>query len=127
MNIQKYQQLKHYIDTQQFKEKLSQSECNIYERTATLPVERKINTYPAEPITEENFQETLLRRTYDLIETLENKQRRAADNIQKSQKKQIKRHDSQLLDKLVEFKIENKVLLYCTKVEKQWNGKFDLK
>ncbi|KAG9290686.1 hypothetical protein G9A89_011649 [Geosiphon pyriformis] len=45
----------------------------VYGRIATLPVEREINTYPAEPITEENFQETLLRRTYDLIETLENK------------------------------------------------------
>ncbi|KAG9290541.1 hypothetical protein G9A89_020911 [Geosiphon pyriformis] len=27
----------------------------VYGRTATLPVEREINTYPAKPITEENF------------------------------------------------------------------------
>ncbi|KAG9303996.1 hypothetical protein G9A89_005906 [Geosiphon pyriformis] len=53
----------------------------VYGRITTLSVERKINTYPAEPITEENFQETLLRRTYDLMETLENKQKRAANNI----------------------------------------------
>ncbi|KAG9286877.1 hypothetical protein G9A89_012427 [Geosiphon pyriformis] len=99
----------------------------VYSRTAILPVKREINTYPAEPITEENFQETLLRRTYDLMETLENKQRKAANNIQKSQEKQKKKHDSQLLNKPVEFKIGDKVLLYCTKVEKQWSGKFDPK
>ncbi|KAG9301090.1 hypothetical protein G9A89_012473 [Geosiphon pyriformis] len=45
----------------------------VYGRIAMLSVEREISTYPAKPITEENFQETLLRRTYDLMETLENK------------------------------------------------------
>ncbi|KAG9294646.1 hypothetical protein G9A89_008125 [Geosiphon pyriformis] len=99
----------------------------VYRRTATLLVEREIKTYSAEPITEKNFQETLLRRTYDLMETLENKQKKAADNIQKSQKKQKKRHDSQLSDKPVEFKIGDKVLLHYTKVEKQRSKKFDSK
>ncbi|KAG9305868.1 hypothetical protein G9A89_016520 [Geosiphon pyriformis] len=99
----------------------------VYSKTATLPVEREVSTYPTEPITEANFQKTLLRRTYDLIETLENRQQKAADNIQKSQKKQKKRHDNQLPNKPVEFKIEDKVLLYHTKVEKQWSGKFDPK
>ncbi|KAG9294260.1 hypothetical protein G9A89_021619 [Geosiphon pyriformis] len=99
----------------------------VYDRTAILPVEIKVRTYPTEPITEENFQRTLLRRTYDLIETLENKRRRTADNIQKSQEKQKERHDNQLSKKLVEFKIGDKVLLHHTKVEKQWNGKFDFK
>ncbi|KAG9295109.1 hypothetical protein G9A89_006090 [Geosiphon pyriformis] len=91
----------------------------LYGRTATLPVEIKVNTYLTEPITEKNFQETLLRRTYDLIETLENKRRKTADNIQKSQEKQKKRHNNQLSNKPVEFKIGDKVLLYCTKAEKQ--------
>ncbi|KAG9286441.1 hypothetical protein G9A89_014607 [Geosiphon pyriformis] len=54
-------------------------------------------------------------------------QRGAADNIQKSQEKQKERHDNQLPDKPVEFKIEDKVLLHCTKVKKQWSGKFDPK
>ncbi|KAG9304916.1 hypothetical protein G9A89_010778 [Geosiphon pyriformis] len=80
----------------------------VYGRTATIPVEIEVNTYLTEPITEENFQETLLKRTYDLMETLKNKQRRAADNIQKSQEKQKKRHDSQLPNKPVEFKIRDK-------------------
>ncbi|KAG9297330.1 hypothetical protein G9A89_003992 [Geosiphon pyriformis] len=99
----------------------------VYGRTTTLPVEMEVNTYSTEPITEENFQETLLRRTYDLMETLENKRRKAANNIQKAQKKQKKQHDNQLPDKPIEFKIEDKVLLYCTKVKKQWSGKFDPK
>ncbi|KAG9288694.1 hypothetical protein G9A89_004313 [Geosiphon pyriformis] len=72
----------------------------VYDRTATLPVE---------------------------IKTLENKWQRAADNIQKSQEKQKEQHDNQLSDKLVEFKIGDKVFLHCTKVEKQWNRKFDSK
>ncbi|KAG9298584.1 hypothetical protein G9A89_002531 [Geosiphon pyriformis] len=101
--------------------------CSYYHRTAILPVEIEVNTYLTEPITEENFQETLLRRTYDLMKTLENKKRKAADNIQKSQEKQKKRHDNQLPDKPVEFKIGDKVLLHCTKAKKQWSGKFDPK
>ncbi|KAG9307304.1 hypothetical protein G9A89_017132 [Geosiphon pyriformis] len=44
-----------------------------------------------------------------------------------SQEKQKKRHNNQLPDKPVEFKIGNKVLLYRTKAEKQWSGKFDPK
>ncbi|KAG9305937.1 hypothetical protein G9A89_016590 [Geosiphon pyriformis] len=68
----------------------------VYGRTATLPVEIEVKTYPTELITEENFQRTLLRRTYDLIETLENTQQRAADNIQKSQEKQKGKHNNQL-------------------------------
>ncbi|KAG9287811.1 hypothetical protein G9A89_017406 [Geosiphon pyriformis] len=91
----------------------------VYDRTATLPVEIEVTTYPTEPITENNFQEMLLKRTYDLIETLENKWQKAADNIQKSQKKQKERHDNQLPDKPVEFKIGDKVLLHHTKVKKQ--------
>ncbi|KAG9299783.1 hypothetical protein G9A89_013143 [Geosiphon pyriformis] len=83
----------------------------VYGRTATLPVEIKVNIYPIESITENNFQETLLKRTYDLIKTLKNKWQKAADNIQKSQKKQKKRHNNQLLDKPVEFKIGDKAAL----------------
>ncbi|KAG9301023.1 hypothetical protein G9A89_015759 [Geosiphon pyriformis] len=73
----------------------------VYSRTATLPVEIEINTYPTEPITEDNFQETLLRKTYVVMKT----------------------HNNQLPDKPVEFRIGDKVLLHCTKVEKQWNEK----
>ncbi|KAG9287833.1 hypothetical protein G9A89_017428 [Geosiphon pyriformis] len=75
--------------------------------------QRKGETKPSEPLRP--------------IKTLENTWRRAADNIQKSQKKQKERHDNQLSKKPVEFKIGDKVLLYCTKVEKQWSKKIDPK
>ncbi|KAG9306038.1 hypothetical protein G9A89_020233 [Geosiphon pyriformis] len=74
----------------------------VYSRTTILPVKIEVNTYPTEPITENNFQEI------------------AADKFKK-------KHDNQLPDKPVEFKIGDKVLLHCTKAEKQWNGKFDPK
>ncbi|KAG9298265.1 hypothetical protein G9A89_002753 [Geosiphon pyriformis] len=90
----------------------------VYSRTATLLIEIKINTYSTEPIIEDNFQKTLLRKTYDLMKMLENKQQKAADNIQKSQEKQKKRHNNQLSEKPVEFKIEDKVLLHYTKDNK---------
>ncbi|KAG9301276.1 hypothetical protein G9A89_012659 [Geosiphon pyriformis] len=45
----------------------------------------------------------------------------------KSQEKQKERHDNQLLDKPIKFRIEDKVLLHRTKAEKQWSGKFDPK
>ncbi|KAG9284379.1 hypothetical protein G9A89_023636 [Geosiphon pyriformis] len=99
----------------------------VYSRTAILPVEIEVNTYSAKPITEDNFQETLLRRVYDLMETLENKWQKTANNIQILQEKQKERHDNQLPEKPVEFKIGDKVLLHCTKAEKQWNRKFDPK
>ncbi|KAG9301053.1 hypothetical protein G9A89_015789 [Geosiphon pyriformis] len=99
----------------------------VYGRTAILLVKIEVKTYPTEPITKENFQRTLLKRTYNLIETLENTWQKAADNIQKSQKKQKERHDNQLPEKSVKFKIENKVFLHHTKAEKQWSRKFDLK
>ncbi|KAG9286211.1 hypothetical protein G9A89_014197 [Geosiphon pyriformis] len=58
---------------------------------------------------------------------LKNKWQKAADHIQKLQEKQKERHNNQLPDKLVEFKIGDKVLLYYIKAEKQWSGKFDSK
>ncbi|KAG9290968.1 hypothetical protein G9A89_011118 [Geosiphon pyriformis] len=90
----------------------------VYDKTATLPIKIEVKTYPTEPITKENFQRTLLKKTYDLIETLENTWQRAADNIQKLQEKQKERHNNQLPEKPVEFKIGDKILLYRTKTEK---------
>ncbi|KAG9301625.1 hypothetical protein G9A89_016695 [Geosiphon pyriformis] len=91
----------------------------VYSRTTILPVVIKVRTYSTEPITEKNFQRTLLRRTYDLMETLENKWQKTANNIQKLQEKQKERHNNQLTDKPIKFRIGDKVLLHHTKVEKQ--------
>ncbi|KAG9297275.1 hypothetical protein G9A89_009957 [Geosiphon pyriformis] len=91
----------------------------VYSRTATLPIEIEVKTYLIKPITEKNFQRTLLKKTYNLMETLENKWQKAANNIQKLQEKQKERHNNQLPDKPVKFKIEDKILLHHTKAEKQ--------
>ncbi|KAG9293081.1 hypothetical protein G9A89_016443 [Geosiphon pyriformis] len=50
-------------------------------------------------------------------------------DVQKNyyQTKELILHDNQLPNKPVEFKIGDKVLLHCTKVEKQWSKKFDPK
>ncbi|KAG9289622.1 hypothetical protein G9A89_014357 [Geosiphon pyriformis] len=63
----------------------------VYGSTATLPMEIEVSTYLTKPITKNNFQKTLLKKTNDLIETLKNKWQRAANNIQKLQKKQWNR------------------------------------
>ncbi|KAG9303819.1 hypothetical protein G9A89_018716 [Geosiphon pyriformis] len=78
---------------------------------------------------QDTIQATPFELVYDRTATLpvEIEVNTTADNIQKSQEKQKERHDNQLLKKPVEFKIGDKVLLHCTKAEKQWNRKFDPK
>ncbi|KAG9307523.1 hypothetical protein G9A89_003846 [Geosiphon pyriformis] len=161
MNIQKYQQLQHYINTQQFKKNLSQMEQkNIKQqskyfityqnilyrknrrnldqptRVITEPEKETIlfNMY-SNPTAEHFYKEATMERTrkkyywpsiyLDIIQYVQNCD--ASDNIQRSQEKQKERHDNQLPNKPVEFKIGDKVLLHHTKVEKQWSKKFDPK
>ncbi|KAG9297881.1 hypothetical protein G9A89_015472 [Geosiphon pyriformis] len=52
--------------------------------TATLPISFTVETYPAQPINENNFQETLQQRAYTLLSTLEEKRRIAATHIEYS-------------------------------------------
>ncbi|KAG9300827.1 hypothetical protein G9A89_004457 [Geosiphon pyriformis] len=98
-----------------------------YGRTATLPINFTVETYPVQPINEENFQETLQRRAYTLLSTLEGKRRIAAAHIEYSQAQQKERHDNKLPSITNEFKVGNKVLLHRTKAKKQWSGKFENK
>ncbi|KAG9303223.1 hypothetical protein G9A89_013549, partial [Geosiphon pyriformis] len=98
-----------------------------YGRTATLPINFTVKTYPVQLINEENFQETLQRRTYTLLSTLEVKRRITATHIEHSQAQQKERHNNKLSPITNEFKIRNKVLLHRTKAEKQWSGKFEHK
>ncbi|KAG9302624.1 hypothetical protein G9A89_007328 [Geosiphon pyriformis] len=94
---------------------------------ATLPISFTVETYPAQLIDENNFQETLQRRAYTLLSTLEGKQQIAATHIEHSQAQQKERHDDKLHSVTNKFKIGNKVLLHRTKAEKQWSGKFENK
>ncbi|KAG9285164.1 hypothetical protein G9A89_004379 [Geosiphon pyriformis] len=98
-----------------------------YGRTATLPINFTVETYSVQPINEENFQETLQRRAYTLLSTLEGKKRIAAAYIEHSQAQQKERHNNKLPSITNEFKVGNKVLLHRTKAEKQWSGKFENK
>ncbi|KAG9294906.1 hypothetical protein G9A89_003246 [Geosiphon pyriformis] len=75
-----------------------------YGRTATLPINFTVETYPVQPINEENFQETLQKRVYTLLSTLEGKRRIAATYIEHSQAQQKKRHDNKLPPITSEFK-----------------------
>ncbi|KAG9299642.1 hypothetical protein G9A89_020813 [Geosiphon pyriformis] len=90
-----------------------------YERTATLPINITVETYPVQPINKENFQETLQRRAYILFNTLERKRHIVAFHIEHSQALQKERHDNKLPPVTNEFKVRNKVFLYRTKAKKQ--------
>ncbi|KAG9299803.1 hypothetical protein G9A89_013163 [Geosiphon pyriformis] len=57
----------------------------VYEKKATLLIEQVISLYPTETINEENFEATLYQKTYQLMKTLENNRRTAADNINHAQ------------------------------------------
>ncbi|KAG9293991.1 hypothetical protein G9A89_019329 [Geosiphon pyriformis] len=98
-----------------------------YGRTATLPINFTVETYPVQPINEKNFQETLQRRAYTLFSTLEGKRRIAAIHIKHSQAQQKEKHNNKLPPITNKFKVGNKVLLHRTKIEKQWSGKFENK
>ncbi|KAG9303487.1 hypothetical protein G9A89_018383 [Geosiphon pyriformis] len=98
-----------------------------YGRTAILPINFTVETYPVQPINKENFQETLQRRAYTLLSTLEGKRHIAASHIEYFQALQKEKHDNKLLLITNEFKIGNKVFLHRTKAKKQWSGKFEHK
>ncbi|KAG9300417.1 hypothetical protein G9A89_010042 [Geosiphon pyriformis] len=85
---------------------------------ATLPISFTVETYPAQLIDKNNFQETLQRRAYTLL---------TAIHIEHSQVQQKERHDDKLPSVTNKFKIRNKVLLHRTKTEKQWSRKFENK
>ncbi|KAG9306200.1 hypothetical protein G9A89_016104 [Geosiphon pyriformis] len=84
----------------------------VYRRKAILPIKQEILFYSTETITKENFKATLYHRMYQLIETLENNRKTAANNISNTQEQQKERHDKHLLEQPMEFKIGDQVLLY---------------
>ncbi|KAG9306581.1 hypothetical protein G9A89_004778 [Geosiphon pyriformis] len=98
-----------------------------YGRTAKLSIEFTVETYPVQPITEENLQKTLQRRAYTFFSTLEGKRYIAATHIENLQAQQKERHNNKLSPVTNKFKVGNKVLLHQTKAKKQWSGKFEHK
>jgi hypothetical protein len=75
---------------------------------------------------EYNLENTILQRTYELIDMLPMYQQKARDNIQRSQKYQERRH-LEKLPKIVKYKEGDKVLVYDSRLDKQWSGKLDTK
>ncbi|KAG9306689.1 hypothetical protein G9A89_004236 [Geosiphon pyriformis] len=98
-----------------------------YGRTAILPINFTVETYLVQPINKKNLQETLQRRAYTFLSTLEGKRKIAATHIEHFQAQQKEKHDNKLPPITNKFKIRNKVVLHRTKTEKQWNGKFENK
>ena len=96
-----------------------------YGREAIFPIELQIPTYPTEISSEEQIEELLLKRVYELIGNLPDKRVEAGENISKSQEKQKKRYDQKVVE--TKFYIGNKVLLYknsAKKLEEKWEGPF---
>ncbi|CAJ0637597.1 6971_t:CDS:2 [Entrophospora sp. SA101] len=80
--------------------------------------------YP-EISSEEQKEELLLKRVYELIGNLPDKRVEAGENISRTQEKQKKQYDQKVVE--TKFYIGNKVLLYknsAKKLEEKWEGPF---
>ena len=93
----------------------------IYGRDVILPIDDLTTSQD-----EDNQHQNLMKRTYEIIDTLEDVRREALNNIEQSQSKQKERFDSKL-KKQKSFNIGDKVLLKDSAKEKQWSGKLDPK
>jgi len=102
----------------------------VYGRQAVMPVELEISSYPEEPITEENFEDTLIRRTHDLISTTIEARVTASERIRLSQELQKKRHNKKIKHEsfirnnlVLEFRSKDQNI-YGDKFQPQWDGPF---
>ena len=80
----------------------------VYGRQAILPIQTNYETYSNNPNLD--FQEQILRRTYELINNLPEQRRKAKINIEQSQRKQKDRYDAKITPQ--NYYIGDKVLLY---------------
>src|SRR6266496_6012975 len=95
-----------------------------------MPVELQIQTYPEEPITSENFNGLLLRRTHDLIGTTVEARITAKERIKLTQDLQKERYNKKITqrsfqqnDLVLEFRSKDQNI-YGDKFEPKWNGPF---
>ena len=96
-----------------------------YGRQAVMPVQLKIQSYPEEPMKEEQVKEILQRRMYDLIGTLVDTKVIAKENIQASQQLQKERHDRKIKNE--QLQEEDLVLEYRSKDQNIYGDKFQPK
>lgn len=96
-----------------------------YGRNPVLPLE--IEDKEELKIDNENLEENLLKRIYELEEILPQHQQNAKELIRLSQEKSQKRHKDKKMKKPITYQQGDKVLIYDSRLDKQWSGKLDKK
>ena len=94
----------------------------IYGRQATLPVELKI---PSGRTENDNVEDVLMERLYQIIETLEEDRQEVLSRVQREQQKQKSRHDQKGLSE--KLKIGDKVLVERTWLKTNFSSKLENK
>ena len=94
-----------------------------YGRQATLPIELQMITLPN--TNDGNFETDLNIRIYESIYVINDKRLQAKENIEIAQEKQKQRHDQNLPQN--EYNTGDKVLVYRSRLDKQWSGKLEPK
>jgi len=92
----------------------------LYGRQAKLPIDLKITTYQKTPI---NYDEALTKRTYEIINKMNNEQIKARENIEKGQEQQKSRHKKES----TKLKIGDKVLVHRTNLQTNFSAKLEEK
>jgi Integrase zinc binding domain/Integrase core domain len=93
-----------------------------YGRDARLPIE----VDGQQEMMEYNLENTVLQRAYELVDQLPLHHQKARDSIQQSQKLQERRHLKKI-PQIIKYKEGDKVLMYDSRLDKQWSGKLDTK
>ena len=93
-----------------------------YGREAILPIENE----PLKDIGNYDLEETILQRAFILNELLPQYHDKARELIKQSQKKSEQRHKVKM-KKEIQYTKGDLVLLYDSKLDKQWSGKLDTK
>ena len=88
----------------------------LYGRQAKLPIDLKVTTYQKTLI---NYDEALTKRTYEIINKMNNEQIKARENMEKGQEQQKSCHKKEL----IKFKIGDKVLVHRTSLQTNFLAK----
>jgi hypothetical protein len=95
-----------------------------YGRNPVLPLELENKEENNEEI---SLEDSLLKRIYEIEEMLPQYQQKARELIKLSQEKSQKQHKDKKMKKEIHYQKGDKVLLYDSRLDKQWSGKLDKK
>jgi len=96
-----------------------------YGRNPVLPLDIDNKESPEDK--EVNLEDSILKRTYELEEMLPQHQQRAKELIKLSQEKSQERHKVKKMKKEITYQKGDQVLMYDSRLDKQWSGKLDKK